>query len=295
MPEDDSRHADLGKTPRGTPVKLNLRFVEADVRIVTGLVEPHFMAGYSGGRKVVAPGIAHRDTITTFHNSAFMSHPNARNCVLEGNPLHEEQLAIVGMLDSVYALNTVIDENRQLSYINFGEVVASHQEAVRFCERYSRVEVPRKFQTVVTTAAGYPLDKTYYQTVKGIVSALDIVADGGTLVIASECSEGLGSEPFRRAQERLLNLGKEAFLSGIAGKANAEIDEWQTQMLLRDNRGVNIVLFSGGLDAESRVLAGVTVRPIEELSAGVLEIAMATDDHAVAIIPEGPYVIPVLR
>ena len=136
---DDAAHVDLGATPtRGTPVKLDRRFVEADLRIATGLVEPHFMAGYSGGRKVIAPGVAHKDTITTFHSARFMAHPKAENCTLEGNPLHEEQLEIVEMLGGALALNTVIDEERRLSFVNFGEIGRSHMAAVRYVEDYVR-------------------------------------------------------------------------------------------------------------------------------------------------------------
>ncbi|MGH6917709.1 MAG: nickel-dependent lactate racemase, partial [Geminicoccaceae bacterium] len=165
---DDAAHVDLGATPtRNTPVRLDRRFVEADLRIATGLVEPHFMAGYSGGRKVIAPGVAHKDTITTFHSARFMAHPKAENCILEGNPLHEEQLAIVEMLGGALALNTVIDEERRLSFVNFGEIGRSHMAAVRYVADYVRVPVAGRFQTVLTSAAGYPLDKTYYQTVKG--------------------------------------------------------------------------------------------------------------------------------
>ncbi len=107
-------------------VRLDRRLVEAELKIATGLVEPHFMAGWSGGRKVIAPGVAHAETITTFHNAAFMAHPRAANCVLDGNPLHEEQLAIVAMLGGALALNTVIDDRRRLAFVNFGEVVQSH-------------------------------------------------------------------------------------------------------------------------------------------------------------------------
>ena len=108
----------------GVPVKLDRRLVEADLKIATGLVEPHFMAGWSGGRKVIAPGVAHKDTITTFHSARFMEHPNATSCVLDGNPLHETQLEIIQMLGGALALNTVIDEERRLSFVNFGEIVA---------------------------------------------------------------------------------------------------------------------------------------------------------------------------
>jgi nickel-dependent lactate racemase len=134
---NDADHVDLGPTPRGTPVKLDRRFVEADLRIATGLVEPHFMAGYSGGRKVIAPGVAHQETITTFHSARFMSHPKADNCVLDGNPLHEEQLEIVRKLGHVLAVNTVIDEHRRLSFVNYGEIIASHLDAVAFTWDYA--------------------------------------------------------------------------------------------------------------------------------------------------------------
>ncbi len=130
---DDDDHVDLGRTAtRGTPVSIDRRFVEADLRIATGLVEPHFMAGWSGGRKVVAPGVAGHETIRTFHSARFMEDPLAVQCNLVGNPLHEEQLEIVRMLGELYALNTVIDEDRDLVHVTFGEIIASHLAAVEF-------------------------------------------------------------------------------------------------------------------------------------------------------------------
>ena len=290
---DDGAHADLGRTPAGTPVKLDRRFVEADLRIVTGLVEPHFMAGYSGGRKVIAPGVAHRDTITTFHSARFMSDPLADNCVLEGNPLHREQLAIAGMVGRVLAANVVIDERRDLSFVNFGEVVESHLAAVAFVERYAIVAVPRRFHTVVTSAAGYPLDKTYYQTVKGMVAPLDILAPGGNLVVASECSEGMGSREYVEAQQRLVGLGPGGFLDGIKDKRFADVDEWQTQMQLKPMRAGRVHLYSDKLAEKDRPLTGVNVVP--SVAAAVVQSARDGGDPHVAVIPEGPYVVPVYR
>ena len=133
-------------TLRKVPVKLDRRFVDADLRVVTGLVEPHFMAGYSGGRKVIAPGIAHEQTIRTFHNAKFMGDPDASECNLVGNPLHEEQLAIVEMVGEVYALNTVLDEKRNLTFINFGHIEQSHLAAIDFVKASSLVPVERRFQ-----------------------------------------------------------------------------------------------------------------------------------------------------
>jgi lactate racemase len=288
---NDADHVDLGATASGTPVKLDRRFVEADIKIVTGLVEPHFMAGYSGGRKVIAPGIAHKDTITTFHNARFMAHAKADNCVLAGNPLHEEQLAIVGMLGRVLAVNTVIDEHRRLSFVNYGEVLASHRAAVSFVERYARVAVGRRFRTVVTSAAGYPLDKTYYQTVKAMVGPIDILEPGGNLIVASECSEGLGSSEYAHAQERLIRGGMESFYDGIRHKRFADIDEWQTQMQLKPMRSGHVHLYSDGLKPHERALTGVKqAESIEAALACCLPERGAAD---VAVIPEGPYVVPV--
>ena len=288
----DRDHVLLGRTPgRGTVVRLDRRLVAADLKIATGLVEPHFMAGWSGGRKVIAPGVAHAETITTFHNSAFMAHPSAANCVLDGNPLHEEQLAIVGMLGGALTLNTVIDDQRRLAFVNFGEIVASHLEAVAFARRYAQVAVPRRFHTVVTSAAGYPLDKTYYQTVKGMVGPLDILEPGGDLIVASACSEGLGSKHYLEAQRRLVDLGPDGFAASIERKPHADIDEWQTQMQLRPMRVGRVRLYTDGLDA---IAAGLTgVERVSDLAGAVAESMARHRDPHVAFVPEGPYVVPV--
>jgi nickel-dependent lactate racemase len=290
---NDDDHVLLGATRTGTVVRLDRRFVQADLKIVTGLVEPHFMAGYSGGRKVIAPGVAHAETITTFHNARFMSHARADNCVLDDNPLHQEQLDIVRMLGRVLAVNTVIDEHRQLSFVNYGEVVESHLEAVRFIRDYAQVAVPRRFHTVVTSAAGYPLDQTYYQTVKGMVAPLDILAPGGNLIVASECSEGIGSPEYRDAQRRLLERGVDGFFADISRKSHADIDEWQTQMQLKPMRRGAVHLYTTGLTGEDRDLTGVNL--IDSVSAAVLRSTQEGRATDVAVIPEGPYVVPVFR
>ena len=294
---NDSDHVDLGLTSKGTRVKLDRRFVDADLKIVTGLVEPHFMAGYSGGRKVIAPGVAHKDTITTFHNARFMSHAKADSCILDGNPLHEEQLEIVRMLGRVLAVNTVLDEHRRISYVNYGEVVESHLEAVRFTERYTVVPVSRKYRTVVTSAAGYPLDQTYYQTVKGMVVPTDILAPGGNLIIASECTEGIGSSEYADAQRRLIEKGVDGFFDEISAKDYADIDEWQTQMQLKPMRTGSIHLYTTGLSDSDKHITGVSV--VDSLSETVrkcMESSIADDgDASIAVIPEGPYVVPVYQ
>jgi nickel-dependent lactate racemase len=287
---NDEDHVDLGPTTRGTPVKLDRRFVEAELRIATGLVEPHFMAGYSGGRKVIAPGVAHKDTITTFHSARFMGHPRAANCVLDGNPLHEEQLEIMGKLGPALALNTVIDEHRRLSFVNFGEVVQSHLAAVEFIRLYAEVPVEHRFATVVTSAAGYPLDKTYYQTVKGMVAPISILEPGGDLLIVSECAEGMGSKEYVEAQRRLMGLGPEGFLADIEAKRFADIDEWQTQMQLKSTRVGSVHLYSEKLGADLMAITGVN--KMDSVPEAIRESVRRSGDPRVAVIPEGPYVVP---
>lgn len=290
----DEDHVTLGRTStRNTLVRLDRRFVEADLRIATGLVEPHFMAGYSGGRKVIAPGLAHAETITTFHNARFMGDPAATSCNMTGNPLHEEQLEIVKMLGGALAINTVIDEDRRLSYINFGEIVRSHQAAVDYVREFCELSVPRRFQTVVTSSAGYPLDKTYYQTVKGMVCAMDVLEPGGDLIIVSECSEGLGSAEFVEAQRQLLDLGSEDFIKGLLQKSHAAIDEWQTQMQTKPMNVGNIHLVTDGLRASEYSLTGVNVTGSLQ---PVVDASLArSSDRAIAVIPEGPYIVPFFR
>ena len=288
---NDADHVDLGVTAkRGTPIRIDRRFVEAGVRIATGLVEPHFMAGYSGGRKVVAPGVAHAETIRTFHSARFMEDPLATSCNLAGNPLHEEQLEMMQRIGEIYAFNTVIDEDRDLVFASFGEIIESHAAAVRYVEAWAAVKVPKRFHTVVTSAAGYPLDKTYYQTVKGMVAPVDIVAPGGTLIVASECSEGFGSPEFRESQRRLVESGPDAFLAQIVGKRLADIDEWQTEMQLKAMRVGSVKLYTTGLDAEEQRLTGVDV--VDSVEAAVRESIARHGARDVAIIPEGPYVVP---
>ncbi|PAW80027.1 MAG: hypothetical protein B9S32_01470 [Verrucomicrobia bacterium Tous-C9LFEB] len=287
----DEEHAFLGTTPRGTRVGIDRRFVEADLKIVTGLVEPHFMAGYSGGRKVISPGIAHADTIRTFHNTVFMENPLARNCNLEGNPLHDEQLEIVRKLGSIYAVNTVLDDERRLAHVNFGDILASHESAVSFVRRYAEAPIPKPYPVVITSCAGYPLDKTYYQTIKGIVGALNALQPGGRLLIASECSEGLGSEEFMEAQETLVRLGVEKFMIEARQRPLANIDEWQTVKLAEALRRGEIHLYSPKLNGQEQHATGLHCHASWEEA--VQTVVGSTTE--VAVIPEGPYVIPMVR
>jgi nickel-dependent lactate racemase len=146
---------------------------------------------------------------------------------------------------------------------------------------------------VVTSAAGYPLDKTYYQTVKGMVGPVDILEPGGNLIVVSECSEGMGSSEYVEAQRRLIEQGVDGFYAGIARKSHADVDEWQTQMQLKPMRAGSVHLFAGGLGPVERGLTGVDV--VDQLQETVERCVAQSGDASLAVIPEGPYVVPVYQ
>jgi nickel-dependent lactate racemase len=197
------------------------------------------------------------------------------------------------MLGEVYALNTVIDEDRNLINVTFGEIIASHLASVEFVRASTEVAVGRKFKTIVTSSAGYPLDKTYYLTVKAMVVPMDILEPGGTIIVASEISEGFGSPEFRAAQERLIALGPDAFLDTLLSKSHADVDEWQTEMQLKPMRIGTIQLYAPNMPDGDRRITGVEM--VDSLEDAITGAVARAGDPDVAVIPEGPYVVPFAR
>lgn len=286
----DEDHADLGLTANGTRVLIDRRFVEADLKIVIGLVEPHFMAGFSGGRKLIVPGLSHAETIRRIHSNAFLGNGLATNCNLDGNPLHMEQLEIAKLMGEVYAINVVLDDRRNVGFVNFGELVQSHHEAIAFLRMYAQLKIDRCYKTIVTSAAGYPLDSSYYQTVKAMTGAMLAMENGGSMFVVSSCKDGLGSSEYRAAQKKLHDLGISGFLADIAQKTHADVDEWQTQMQIRAMKRCNINLFTRGLDREEKRLTCVNM--VDDMETAITKWVETCGDRTVAVIPEGPYVIP---
>src|SRR5437660_4995126 len=172
-------HDYLGITPRGVPVYLDRRYVRADLKITTGLIEPHLMAGYSGGRKVICPGIAGLETVKVWHGPRFLEHPLADCGIVEGNPVHEENTRIALMAGCDFIVNVCLDGQRRVTWVGAGDMLAAWQEGVRFVEQVVRVPVPAPLDVVVTSAAGYPLDTTWYQAIKGLTGAMSITKKSG--------------------------------------------------------------------------------------------------------------------
>jgi nickel-dependent lactate racemase len=194
------------------------------------------------------------------------------------------------MVGECYAVNVVVDEARQISFINFGNIEKSHAESVSFVRPFAEVPVTQRFKTVITSGAGYPLDRNYYQTVKGMVAAIDVLEPGGNLFVVSECSEGIGSPEYATCQKRLIDMGPEAFMEQILPKTKADIDEWETEMQLKVSKAGRIHLYTNCMCETDKLLTGVVA--VESLADSVRRSVDTFQDKHVAVIPEGPYVIP---
>jgi nickel-dependent lactate racemase len=282
-------HDYLGTTPNGVPVWLDCRYVRADLKITTGLIEPHLMAGYSGGRKVICPGIAALETVKVWHGPRFLEHPKADCGILEGNPVHEENTRIAKMAGCDFIVNVCLDGQRRVTWVGAGHMERAWEEGVRFVEQVVKAPVPEPLDVVVTSGAGYPLDSTWYQAVKGLTGALPIVKQGGTIILAVSLSEGVGSPEFQALIADNPDLGE--FKRRILGKDYFVMDQWQLEELAKVRERCRVKVVSQGLDA-------ATIRKCHAEPAATVEQAV-TESLAeygpgakVAVIPKGPYVLP---
>ncbi len=281
-------HTYLGESPRGVPVWIDSRYIEADLKITTGLIEPHFMAGFSGGRKLVCPGIAAIETIRVWHGPRFLEHPNARVGVLKENPVHEENTWIARRAGCDFIVNTVIDAQRQILKVVAGHMEAAFHEGVAFVQNLVVDTIPEPVDVVVTSSAGYPLDTTFYQSVKGMVAAADIVKPGGTVILAAGMSQGIGSEPFQRLFQE--NSSVDEFMHRILNSDYFVMDQWQLEELAKILRKARVVAITDGLPAETlRKLFVETAPSVEDAVADCL--SRYGSDATIAVVPKGPYVI----
>jgi nickel-dependent lactate racemase len=285
---DRDGHVYLGDSPRGVPVWIDRRYVEADLKITVGLIESHFMAGFSGGRKLICPGIAASETICAWHSPRFLEHPSARCGCLEGNPVHEENTWIARRAGCDFIVNTVIDDQRRMLAVVAGDLEQAFDEGVRFVRRIVTDTVPDPVDVVVTSSAGYPLDATYYQSIKGMVAAMEIVKPGGTIVMAARISEGIGSPEFRGLFDDHRSL--ESFLDRITGGGEFVMDQWQLEELAKVRRKARVMLVTEGLRPEE--VSRLFVEPAESVEAAVEQCLVEYGPKAtIAVIPKGPYVL----
>ncbi len=286
-------HVDLGTSPHGLQVLLDRTYVKADLRITVGLIEPHFMAGFSGGRKLIMPGVAALSTVQEWHSPRFLEHPRARAGVIEGNPVHEASLAAARMCPPDLVLDVTLDGERRLTGVFAGELEAAWLQGTAHARRQALAILEQPVDIAVTTCAGYPLDATFYQAVKGMVGALPVVRPGGVIIIAAECSEGVGGAHFRDTLLAWRNLDE--FV--VAAQRDDWLyipDQWEVEELAKAVREHSIFCICSGIPSD--LLAQLHVRPAGSVEEALGEATrMLGPRSRIAVIPRGPYVLPELR
>jgi nickel-dependent lactate racemase len=279
------QHRGLGNTGRGTPVYIDERFMAAELHVTLGFIEQHLMLGFSGGRKLVAPGLAAQETIKVLHSPRFMREPLATEGSIAGNPLHDELLEIARMARQDFILDVTLTQERAISGVFAGDPLKAHAAGVAFLEATSLELLPEPADVVITSAAGYPLDLTLYQTVKGITAAAHLVKPDGRILVVAECAEGVGSLEFARRLEGLTDF--ESFLEEIRTSA-VEVDQWQLEKLALT--GVRHELFFYAPGVTKRQLGYAGANAYEKLGDAVAAVLAGLPSNAlVVLVPEGPY------
>jgi len=279
-------HRWLGTTGRGIPVYIDERFMAAELHITLGFIEQHLMLGFSGGRKLVAPGLAAQETIKVIHSPTFMREPMATEGSIAENPLHAQLLEIARMAGHDFMLDVTLTQSREVSGIFAGDPVKAHAAGVDFLRTTSLERLTGLADAVITSAAGYPLDLTLYQTVKGVTAAQHIVKPGGRILIMGECAEGVGSPEF--AEKVASFSGYDNFLDEIRS-ADVVIDQWQLEKLALTGQKHELFLYVPGLAKER--LGGLASRCFWDANSAVDAVLKGLPVGArVALVPEGPYV-----
>ena len=280
----------LGRFGADVPVWLNREWVDADVRITTGFVEPHFFAGFSGGPKMVAPGLAALETVLTLHDAKRIGHPNARWGVIDGNPVHDDVRAIAAATGTSFTLDVIVDARHQLVRAYGGELDTAHRAACSDAMKTAMRKVPGRFDVVVTSNSGFPLDQNLYQSVKGMSAASQVVKPGGTIVCAAECRDGFPDHGGYRDQ--LAGAASaEALLQEIASRRETVVDQWQIQIQAAIQARARVVMHTSYLSDNE--LASAHLEQTNDVSATVDEaLAAAGDGATVCVLPEGPQTIP---
>ena len=288
---DAAAHADLGTTSGGIPIRIDRFYLERDLRILTGMIEPHLMAGYSGGRKVLCPGLAATETMRVAHSPA-MIEGRIGPGILEGNPLHEGLLEVLRRAGADFLVNVALDRERRIIGVFCGDPEAAHAEGMDFVERESHAALDEPADLVIVSAGGAPLDASFYQAIKGIATASCIVRPGGAILLCAALSEGVGSASF----EKLLRETRspEEFELRLADDSFFAIDQWMLQHLCQARRRARVLLYTDGLPLEAAGELLVEAVPTPE--AGV-ERALAGlgPRPRIAVLPQGPYLLATVR
>jgi len=280
----------LGETPAGTPVVLAREWVEADLRIATGVIEPHMMAGFSGGRKAICPGIAGDETVRAWHAPRFLEHERTLPGILDGNPEHEEAVTVAAFAPPHFTVNVTVDRQERLTGVFAGEMGSVHGAGVAFLRRHVARPVREPCDILVTTNGGWPLDATYYQCQKGLLTGMPILKRGGTFVFAAACEGGIGQREFTDLVQRYRTLDE--FMGAITAPGAEVIkDQWGLENLAKAARHAEIAFWSDLLPRDLQQTMFVT--PVKTLEDGLRwGFEKHGPDARVAVMPHGPYVLP---
>jgi nickel-dependent lactate racemase len=281
----------LGTTHDGTPALLNRHFVEADVRIVTGFIEPHFFAGFSGGPKGIMPGLAGLPTVMSNHGVSHINDPNSTFGVTKGNPIWEEMREIALRAGPSFLLNVTLNDQRQITGVFAGDLVAAHQAGCDFVRQSAMQRFEAPFDIVVTTNSGYPLDQNLYQAVKGMSAGARVLKPGGTLILASECRDGA---PANCSFDQLLRSvpGPEELLARLAEPGFLRPEQWQAQLQALIQRRARVLLYSSLPD---EIVRAAHLTPCHDIGAAVAELLRTLPGTPrIAALPQGPLTIPYL-
>ena len=290
-PENANELRVFGTTRDGTPALINRRLAEADVRIITGFIEPHFFAGFSGGPKGIMPGLAGLETVMSNLGAKNIGHPGSTFGVTQGNPIWEEMRDIALRAGPSFLLNVALNEQHQITGVFAGDLLAAHKAGCEFVRRAAMQRVKSPFEIVVTTNSGYPLDQNWYQGVKGMSAGARIIQEGGTLILACECREGV---PDGSPMDKLLRsaAGPEEILALLATPGFQRPEQWQAQLQALIQRKANVLLYSSLPD---EVVRRAFLSPCHDIGAAVNErLREFGPDARVAVLPQGPLTIPYL-
>lgn len=283
---DESVLVDLGTVGNGVPVKLNREWTGADLRITTGFVEPHFFAGFSGGPKMVAPGLAGIDTVLTLHDAARIGHPDATWGVIDGNPVHDDVRAIARVAPPDFSMDVVLNSDQEVTGVYAGELFAMHAAACTQARLDSMQPVANPFDLVVTSNSGYPLDQNLYQAVKGMSAAARVVKTGGMIVCASECRDGI---PDHGSYSEILSSRSDpaSLMQMIESPGYSEPDQWQVQIQAKIQMQARVLVKADRLSDEQ--LKAAHFEAIDNIQTA---IDAADEDATICVLPEGPQTIP---
>jgi lactate racemase len=287
---DESSLVHIGDTSTGVRVLLNREWVTSDFKITTGFVEPHFFAGFSGGPKMVAPGLAGLETVMTLHDAKRIGHPKATWGIIAGNPVHDDVREISRMTGVDFALDVTLNRDQQITAAFAGSLLQEHAAACELARQNAMRAVEQPFDIVVTTNSGYPLDQNLYQAVKGMSAAAKIVKDGGTIICAAECRDGI---PNHGAYGQILSSqpSPRALLDMITAHGYSRPDQWQVQIQAMIQLKARVLVKADRLPDEQ--IRAAHFEPIHDVSSALDEtIRSAGSGASLCILPNGPQTIP---